>query len=303
MSWFGKLKSGLQKTSHVLTESIKTIVTYKKLDDAALEELEEQLIMADFGLSTTDKIIAKLRGHKYGSEVVESGLLQLLADEVAAILAPHAANLEFGHHPHVLMLCGVNGNGKTTTAGKIAMREVEQGKKVMLVACDTFRAAAVEQLEVWAQRSGAQFVKGEVNADPASVAYKAVEQAKQEGVDVVILDTAGRLHNKSHLMDELAKVTRVIKKVLPEAPHDTILVLDATTGKNAIQQVKAFQDCVAISGLIVTKLDSTAKGGIIVTLADEFNIKIHAIGVGEGIEDLNSFNPQDLAKMMFGVAK
>jgi fused signal recognition particle receptor len=301
MSWLDKLKSGLQKTSNALTESIKTIITHKKLDDDALEELEEQLIMADFGLSTTEKIIDKIRRQKYGSEVAESGLLQLLADEVTSILAPHAAKLEFSNHPHVLMLCGVNGNGKTTTAGKIAMREIEQGKKVMLVACDTFRAAAVEQLEVWAQRSGAQFVKGETNADPASVAYKAVEQAKQTGVDLVILDTAGRLHNKSHLMDELAKITRVVKKVLTDAPHDTILVLDATTGKNAIQQVKAFQECAAISGLIVTKLDSTAKGGIIVTLADEFDTKIYAIGVGEAIEDLNSFNPQDLAKMMFGV--
>ncbi|MDF3046893.1 MAG: ftsY [Candidatus Midichloriaceae bacterium] len=301
MSWFQRVKSGLSKTASVIAGGIPIAGTRRKIDDAMLEELEESLIVADLGVGASAEIIADLKRKKFSKEADENEIKSSISESISHILEGKTGKLAFDKKPHVLMLCGVNGNGKTTTAGKIAHKLTLSGKKVMMAACDTFRAAAYDQLKVWAERSGAELVYGEQNSDPASVAYKALELAQKEGYDVLIVDTAGRLHNKKHLMDELAKIIRVMQKLDASVPHDCVLVLDATTGQNAISQLEIFSETTKLNGLIITKLDGTARGGILVSIAQRFDVPIVAIGVGEGIEDLDDFNPKDFANALLGI--
>ena len=297
MNWFGKLKSALSKTSGKITKGITEVFTKQFLDEEALLDLEETLIMADLGVETSKKIINELGKLRFVRNVNVEEVKKTLAKIIEDTLTPVAGKLEFDKEkPHVLLVCGVNGNGKTTTIGKIAHKYTSKKKKVIVAACDTFRAAAKEQLQVWAERSKSQFIYGDQGSDPASVAYRAVETAVQSKANIVFIDTAGRLVNKKPLMDELGKINRVIKKVLPDAPHDVILVLDATSGQNAIQQVKEFREIVNVTGLIITKLDGSAKAGIVVAIAEQFKIPILAVGVGEKIEDLNAFSASEFAK-------
>lgn len=300
--WFARLKAGLSKSSNKLTDGISGIFTKRKLDDETLEELEELLITSDLGVEVARSITTDLAKDRFNKEISLEEVKEVMAKNISELLTPYATPLTIDAtlKPQVILICGVNGNGKTTTIGKLAKQYKEQGHSVMIAACDTFRAAAVSQLAVWAERAGCEIIEGEMNADPASVAYKALERAKAAGTDVVLIDTAGRLHNKSNLMDELAKVIRVMQKVIPEAPHHTVLVLDATTGQNAHAQVDVFKKCVNLTGLIVTKLDGTAKGGVVVALAKQFGLPIHAIGVGEGIDDLKAFEADSFAKSLVG---
>lgn len=301
--WLARLREGLSRTSSGLSDGITGIFTKRKLDEAMLEELEELLIMADMGSTTAARIVAEFGKGRFDKEVEPQEVKEALAAQIAALLAPVALPLtiEPSLKPHVVLVVGVNGNGKTTTMGKLASRFSQDGKKVMMAAADTFRAAAVEQLKVWGQRSGVPVITGEENADPASVAYRALEQARAAGADVLMIDTAGRLHNKKNLMEELQKIVRVLKKLDESAPHTVLQVLDGTTGQNALAQVEAFRDLAAVSGLVVTKLDGTAKGGVVVALADKFKLPIHAIGVGESIEDLRAFKAEDFARSLVGI--
>ena len=298
MGWFQKLKDGLSKTSSSITEGVTKIFTHKKLDDQVLEELEELLIKADLGIETTTSIITQLSKEKFNQEISTEEINEFLSSQIQAEIISAEKDFSPNKTPHVVLVCGVNGNGKTTTIGKIASKFKDEGKKVLMVACDTFRAAAIEQLAVWAERVDTELVKGELNSDPASVAFRGVEKAKDKGYDIVLIDTAGRLHNKSNLMDELAKINKVIKKVIPEAPHDTILTLDATTGQNALVQVQTFKEIVDISGLVITKLDGTAKGGIVVAITKKHKLPIFYIGVGEGVDDLNKFSAEEFSKAL-----
>lgn len=301
MSFLTKLKSGLSKSSSKIGEGLKDVFVRKKLDSEALDELEELLISADLGVAAASRIIEQLSAKKFDAEITEEEMRQALADEIAAILEPYAKPLELGESkPHIMMVVGVNGNGKTTTIGKLTKGWQAEGKKVMLAAADTFRAAAIEQLQVWAERNDCAFVSGDIGGDPASVAYKAVEQAKAEGVDILLIDTAGRLQNKNDLMQELQKITRVIKKLDESAPHSVLQVIDATTGQNAISQVETFKEMIGVTGLAVTKLDGSAKGGVVVALAEKTKLPIHVIGVGEGIDDLQPFTAQDFAANLVG---
>lgn len=301
-SWVSRLKDGLTKTSSKLSSGITDIFTKRKLDKAAVEELEELLIQADLGANVARRIVAEFAAGKFDKELAPDDVKAELASRVAALLEPVAKPLDVlaSAKPHVIFVVGVNGNGKTTTIGKMAHRLQQGGWKVMLAAGDTFRAAAVEQLQVWGGRNGCDVVAGVSEADPASVVYTAYEKAKTAGVDVLLVDTAGRLHNKNNLMAELQKIFKVMKKLNPDAPHSVIQVLDATTGQNAIAQVEAFKTMVDVTGLVVTKLDGTAKGGVVVALAEKFKLPIHAIGVGEGIADLNSFDASQFARNLLG---
>ncbi|HEY9080366.1 signal recognition particle-docking protein FtsY [Magnetovibrio sp.] len=304
MGWFDRLKAGLGKTSVRITGGIGNLFTGKRrLDDATLEELEEILITADMGVSTAAKITAALAKTRFDQEISNEEVRQTFAADITAILEPVAKPLEIRAElkPHVVLVCGVNGSGKTTTIGKLAKQYSEQGKKVMLAAGDTFRAAAIEQLQVWGERTGVPVIARDIGADAAGLAYDAMEQARDQGVDVLLIDTAGRLQNKSHLMEELEKIVRVIKKVTPDAPHDVILVLDATVGQNAHAQVETFKQAVNVTGLVMTKLDGTAKGGVVVALADKFQLPVHAIGVGEGADDLRPFAARDFACNLLGL--
>jgi len=298
MGWFQKLKDGLSKTSSNITEGVTKIFTHQKLDAQVLEELEELLISSDLGVDTAASIITDLSKDKFDKEISTDEINKYLSDKISELIKPAEKEFTPKNTPHVVLMCGVNGNGKTTTIGKIASKYKVDGKKVLLVACDTFRAAAIEQLQVWADRVGTTLIKGELNSDPASVAYRGVEQAIKGGYDIVLIDTAGRLHNKSNLMDELSKINKVIKKVLPDAPHDTILTLDATTGQNAVMQVQTFKEIVDVSGLVITKLDGTAKGGILVSIVKKFKLPIYYIGIGEGIDDLNKFSAKEFSKAL-----
>jgi fused signal recognition particle receptor len=299
MSFFKRLKQGLTKTSSKFT----AVFTKRKLDDAAIEELEEALILADIGPKCAAKIISNFSKSRFDKEILEDEIKQSLAQEIEDILTPvtKKLNLNSEHKPLVLMFVGVNGTGKTTTIGKLASEASSLGKKTIIAACDTFRAAAIEQLKTWAIRSGNKLFSVEQNADPASVAYRAYEEAVKDKADILMIDTAGRLQNKSGLMDELAKIVRVLKKHDENIPHETILVLDATTGQNAISQTSAFKDIANISGMIITKLDGSAKGGVVVALADEFKIPIFAVGVGEQIEDLKDFTAKEFAQALLGI--
>ncbi|WP_425403392.1 signal recognition particle-docking protein FtsY [Hwanghaeella sp.] len=303
MSWFQRIKEGLRKSSSRLATGITDIFTKRKLDDAAVEELEDLLVMADLGPATAAKLAAAIAKERFDKEIEPDEIRAALADEVATILEPVAKplSIDSGAKPHVVLVAGVNGSGKTTTIGKFAKHLRAEGKTVMLAAGDTFRAAAIEQLKVWGERTGAPVVAKEQGADAAGLAFDAIERARRDGVDVLLIDTAGRLHNKAGLMEELKKVIRVIRKLDECAPHDVLLVLDATTGQNAIAQVETFKEMVDITGLVVTKLDGTAKGGVLVALAEKFGLPVHAIGVGEQADDLRPFAARDFARGLMGL--
>lgn len=301
--WFGRLKAGLSRSSARLNDGITGIFTKRKLDDAALEELEELLITADLGVKAASDVVANLARTRFNKEVSPEEVRGALADDIAAILDPVAKPLEPdpAHRPHVILVVGVNGSGKTTTIGKLAKHFRDQGKAVILAAGDTFRAAAIDQLKIWGERIGCPVVARAPGADAAGLAFEALERAGREGADVLLIDTAGRLHNRADLMAGLQKIVRVLKKIDPQAPHDTLLVLDATTGQNAHQQVETFKELVDVTGLVVTKLDGTARGGVLVALAERFGLPVHAIGVGETAEDLRPFEAQDFARSLMGL--
>jgi fused signal recognition particle receptor len=301
--WFARLKAGLSRSSGSLTEQIAGVVTRRRLDAETLEELEEALITADLGVDTSAVLVQAVARDRFGKEVTDTEIREALAAAVAKELEPVAEPLPHRarFRPQVVLVCGVNGTGKTTTIGKLANQAVGAGLKVVLAACDTFRAAAVEQLQVWGQRNGVPVIRGKEGADPAGLAFEALEQARAQDADLLVIDTAGRLQNKQGLMDELRKIVRVLKKLDPEAPHDTVLVLDATTGQNAHNQVEIFKGMVDVTGLIVTKLDGTAKGGVVVALARRFDLPIHAIGVGETVEDLRPFEAPAFARALLGL--
>ncbi|MBM3531982.1 MAG: signal recognition particle-docking protein FtsY [Alphaproteobacteria bacterium] len=301
--WLSRLKAGLGKTATRLTQGISALVTKRRLDRAMLDELEETLIQADLGVATSAKLVERLRRERFDKEVTGDEVREAFAAAAAEILAPVASQLrpEPARKPHVVLVVGVNGSGKTTTIGKLAHRWKADGLSVMLAAGDTFRAAAVEQLQAWGGRAGVPVVAGAAGADSAGLAYEALERARRDGVDVLAIDTAGRLHNKAHLMEELAKLVRVIRKLDPTAPHDTVLVLDATVGQNAHNQVEVFSKALPLTGLVVTKLDGTAKGGVLVALADAFRIPVIAVGVGESAEDLRPFESTAFARSLMGL--
>lgn len=302
-SWFQRLKDGLKKTSSRLATGVSDIFTKRKLDDEALEELEDLLVMADLGPTTAAKLSAAIAKERFDKEVDGDEIRAALADEIATLLHPVAKPLIISqeHKPHIVLVVGVNGSGKTTTIGKLASNFQAEGKKVMMAAGDTFRAAAIEQLKVWGERSGSTVISKAHGSDAASLAYEAIEQAQEQKADVLLIDTAGRLHNKGDLMEELKKILRVIRKLDETAPHDVLLVLDATTGQNALNQVSVFGDMVDVSGLVLTKLDGTAKGGVLVALAEKFGLPVHAIGVGEQVGDLRAFDANDFAKGLMGL--
>lgn len=303
-TWFERLKRGLAKTASRLGDGISGVFTGKRrLDDAALEDLEEVLIAADLGPAMAARMTSDLAKEKFDKEITGDEVRVAFADHVRSVLEPVAKPLEIGaeHHPHVVLVVGVNGSGKTTTIGKLAKQFKDQGKSVMLAAGDTFRAAAVEQLKIWGDRTHCPVVAKEEGSDAAALAYEALAAAKEQGVDVLLIDTAGRLQNKTGLMEELQKVVRVIGKQDETAPHDTVMVLDATVGQNALQQVKVFGEMVNVTGLVLTKLDGTAKGGVMVALADAFGLPVHAIGVGEQAEDFRPFDADDFAKSLMGL--
>lgn len=302
MSFFQKLKSGLGASSSKLSSGVTQIFTHRKLEEETLEALEELLITADMGAETSAWLASELGKKRFDKEVAPEEVRAALAGIIAEVLQPVAKPLEPAVSPCVILVVGVNGNGKTTTIGKLAAQFRGQGKKVMVAACDTFRAAAVEQLAMWAEKTGSVFIRGPENADPASVAFQAVEKARADGADVLLIDTAGRLQNKQGLMEELAKIVRVVKKADESVPHHTLMVLDATTGQNALSQVKAFKEMVQVTGLIVTKLDGSARGGVVVALARAFGLPIHAVGVGEAVADLEPFDPQEFAAALMGIA-
>ena len=296
MGFFEKLKSGLSKTK---TSFSNIFSGFRKVDEDLLGELEEVLIMSDVGVETTTKIMDSLRQRiKKENIQEEQEVKQLLKEEIQAILDKEDSSLKLETVPSVILVVGVNGVGKTTSIGKIANRLRKDGKKVVVAAADTFRAAAVEQLEVWANRAGATIVKREEGSDPASVVYEAIEEVKKQNADVLICDTAGRLHNKKYLMDELAKIKKVIDKEMPEASKEILMVLDATTGQNAIAQVKAFKETVDITGLILTKLDGTAKGGVVIGIVEENHMPIKFIGVGEQIDDMEVFSSKEFVEAL-----
>jgi fused signal recognition particle receptor len=298
LGWFERLKQGMAKTSSRLTEGITGLVTKKKLDGDTIDELEEVLLAADLGIETSARITGALSKGRFGKMVTPAEIREILADEVARVLEPVARPLviDASRKPHVVLVLGVNGSGKTTTIGKLAAKLSREGHRVMLAAGDTFRAAAIDQLKVWGERTGAPVIARDVGADASGLAFDALKDARQAGTDVLLIDTAGRLQNKEGLMAELEKVVRVLRKVDETAPHDVLLVLDATTGQNAMQQVEVFGKRAGVTGLVMTKLDGTARGGILVAIAAKHGLPVHAIGVGEGVEDLQSFSAKDYAR-------
>jgi len=301
--WLGRLKAGLARSSQKITSGITDVFTKRKLDDAALEELEEILIQGDLGVATAARLSGSLAKTRFDQEVDPDEVKGALADEVATILEPVAKPLivDSTRKPHVVLICGVNGSGKTTTIGKLAKQFRDEGRSVLLAAGDTFRAAAVEQLQIWGERSGVPVLARETGADAAGLAFDALKQAQAESTDVLMIDTAGRLQNRKDLMAELEKIIRVLKKLDETAPHDVLLVMDATIGQNAHSQVETFKDMVDVSGLVLTKLDGSAKGGVVVALADRFGIPVHAVGVGEGIDDLRPFEARAFARSLMGL--
>lgn len=303
-SWRDKLFGGFRRTSDRLGENISGLFTKAALDEQTLDEIEEALILTDLGPRMAARIRERLAEGRYNRELTEDYLREIIAEEIEKVLQPVAKPLEIDAfpRPHVILVIGVNGSGKTTTIAKLAHLLQEQDYGVMLAAGDTFRAAAIGQLKVWADRIGVPLVSGKEGGDAAGVVYEAVKQATATGIDVLIVDTAGRLQNKRELMDELAKIHRVLGRLNPDAPHDVVLVLDATTGQNALNQIDVFRDIAKVTGLVMTKLDGTARGGVLVAAADTQGLPIHAIGVGETIDDLRPFDPTELAKAIAGVA-
>jgi fused signal recognition particle receptor len=324
MSFFGKLKERLFKSSARLSEGLDGIVAdpapdaqaprpgllarltgdtapKRLVDDAMLESLEDLLIRADMGVDTAARVTANIAEGRIGRRIGTDELRRALSDEIARILDPVARPLPlYPSRPQVVLVVGVNGSGKTTTIGKLASQFRAAGKQVVIAAGDTFRAAAVEQLQIWGKRAGVPVLTAAQGSDPASLAFDALTQARADGADLLLIDTAGRLQNRADLMEELAKIVRVLRKVDPSAPHNTVLVLDATTGQNALSQVEIFRQVADVTGLVMTKLDGTARGGVLVALADRFGLPIHAIGVGEQIDDLAPFDPQDFARALVG---
>jgi fused signal recognition particle receptor len=300
--WLGRLKEGLARTASSLTQNVTALFTKRKLDAAALEELEEVLIRADLGHAIAARVVADLRRTRFDKEVSPEEIRAALAEVIVPVLKPVQKPLSFAAKPHVVLVVGVNGVGKTTTIGKIAHNLVRDGKTVVMAAGDTFRAAAIEQLTIWGQRTGCITVSGKEGADAAGLAFDALQRARAEKADVLLIDTAGRLQNKAHLMDELAKIARVLRKLEPDAPHSTLLVLDATTGQNAINQVEVFRSLANVTGLVVTKLDGTARGGVLVAIAEKFGLPVHWIGVGETADDLQPFDAEAFAKALTGGA-
>ncbi len=299
--WFSRLKDGLSKSSNTISGSITAIFTKRKLDKETLQELEDTLIQADLGITVAERIIKAVSQGRYDKEVDPEEVKQILADEVAKVLKPVEVPFNFGSEkPFVILVVGVNGSGKTTTIGKLGSIAASEGFKVMFAACDTFRAAAIEQLTVWGNRIGAVTKSAPPGADSAGLAFDALKQAREDGTDILFIDTAGRLQNKAYLMDELDKVVRVIKKQDEAAPHAVLLVLDATTGQNALAQAEVFMKVAGVTGLIMTKLDGTARGGILVAIAEKFKLPIHAIGVGETIDDLQPFDARAFSKAIAG---
>ncbi|WP_439544324.1 signal recognition particle-docking protein FtsY [Hyphomicrobium sp.] len=298
VGWFARLKQGMAKTSSRLTEGITGLVTKRKLDSETLEELEEVLLAADLGIETSSRITAALAKGRFEKMVTSAEIRETLAEEVARVLEPVARPLviDASRKPHVVLVLGVNGSGKTTTIGKLAAKLSREGHRVMLAAGDTFRAAAIDQLKVWGERTGAPVIARDVGADASGLAFDALKEAREANTDVLLIDTAGRLQNKEGLMAELEKVVRVLRKIDETAPHDVLLVLDATTGQNAMQQVEVFGKRAGVTGLVMTKLDGTARGGILVAIAAKHGLPVHAIGVGEGVEDLQSFSAKDYAR-------
>lgn len=302
--WFARLRTGLAKSSTQLTRGISAILARGGLDPAAIEELEELLIQADLGASTAQKLSASLTKRRFDGGPSDNAVRAALAQDITDILSPLARPLAIdpAHRPHVVLVAGVNGTGKTTTIGKLAHFYRRQGLKVVLAAGDTFRAAAIDQLQRWGERVDVPVVAAAAGSDPAALAFDALAQARQRDADLLLIDTAGRLHNKADLMAELQKIIRVLRKLDPQAPHDCVLVLDATTGQNAHAQVETFKQLTDVSGLIVTKLDGTARGGVIVALAERFALPLHAIGVGEGADDLRPFDANDFARSLLGLS-
>lgn len=302
--WLSRLREGLSKSTRRVTESITGLFTKKKLDQQTLDELEDALIQADLGVAVAARLVEKLGKERFGKEVTNEEVRADFAEDIAEILQPVAMPLTIdpARQPHVVLVVGVNGSGKTTTIAKLANLYKGEGRKVMLAAGDTFRAAAVEQLKVWGDRAGVPVVSKNTGADAAGLAYEALEKARAEQCDVLLIDTAGRLHNKANLMDELAKIVRVVRKLDPEAPHSCLLVLDATTGQNAHAQVETFRTMSPVDALVLTKLDGSAKGGVLVALAEKFKLPVVAIGVGEGIDDLRPFEARAFARSLMGLS-
>ena len=301
MGFFDKLKNGLTKTRESIAKQVNNVFSvFVKVDDELFENLEEALIMADIGVETSTYIIEKLRDNVKHKHITDGNLVkEELKSIISEILSTLDTTVDTSTTPSVILVIGVNGVGKTTSIGKIASHYKSMGKKVLLAAADTFRAAAIDQLDIWAQRSGCDIIKHQENSDPAAVVFDACMAAKARGADILICDTAGRLHNKKNLMAELAKINRVIERELPDSARETLLVLDATTGQNAVSQAKLFSEVADITGIILTKLDGTAKGGIVISIAKEQNVPVKFVGVGEGIDDLQEFNSDDFAKAIF----
>ena len=301
-AWWKRLAGGLKRSSTALG-AITDLVTKRKLDTATLDEIDDALLRADLGLETSNRIVAALSEGRHNAEITPDEVKAVVAAEVEKALAPVAQPLRIdtSKKPFIVLVAGVNGSGKTTTIGKLAAKLRAEGRSVMLAAGDTFRAAAIEQLKIWSDRTGAAFMAREAGADAAGLAFDAVAAAKERGTDILLIDTAGRLQNRTELMEELHKIVRVIKKLDADAPHAVLLVLDATVGQNALSQVEIFKKAVGVTGLVMTKLDGTARGGILVALAAKFAVPVHFIGVGEGIDDLSPFSARDFARAIAGL--
>ena len=307
LNWFKKLKTGLSKSASKVENAFASVTGKKTIDQDILNDIEDQLILADLGVEVASRTARRIKEQKFElnekKEISKTDVAETLATEIEKILLPCESNLfaQIKSKPHVILLAGVNGSGKTTTAGKIAEKFRLESKSVILAAADTFRAAAVAQLEAWGERTGAKVVSGSEGGDSAAVAFIALEKAKKEQVDIVIIDTAGRLQNKKDLMEELTKTCRVISKLDPDAPHQKIVVLDGTVGQNAHSQLKIFNDSIGLTGMIITKLDGSAKGGVVVSLAEKFKIPIYAVGVGEGLNDLQDFKAVSFSRALAGL--
>ncbi len=303
-NWFQRLRDGLSRSSRELSSNIAGVFTKRKLDEEALQDLEDVLIRADLGMETALRVTDTLASGRYGRDVSDAEVRAIMAEEVEKVLTPVALPLELdlSHKPHVILVVGVNGTGKTTTIGKLAAKLTAGGLEVTLAAGDTFRAAAIEQLKIWGERTGSTVIASKLGADAAGLAYDAFEQAKQAGSDVLIIDTAGRLQNKAELMAELEKIVRVLGKLDPEAPHTVLQTVDATTGQNALNQVEIFRNVAGVNGLVMTKLDGTARGGILVAIAAKYKLPVYFIGVGEQVDDLEPFSASDFARAIAGVA-
>jgi fused signal recognition particle receptor len=296
--WWQRLAAGLKRSSSALGGAIADVVAKRQLDDSTIEQIEDELIRADLGAETAGRIAAELRYGRFNTAITAEEIKEVVASEVEKALAgvAHPLNIDPAKRPFVILVAGVNGSGKTTTIGKLAARLRREGRTVMLAAGDTFRAAAIEQLKIWADRSGAAFMAGEPGADPAGLAFDALAAARARNIDVLLVDTAGRLQNRSELMGELQKIVRVIKKVDDSAPHAVLLVLDATVGQNALSQVESFKKDIGVTGLAMTKLDGTARGGILVAIAAKFQMPVHYLGVGEAVDDLAPFSAREFAR-------